>query len=492
MQPVELIRLALRSLRRQRARTLLTTLGVAVGACSLASSVSLGVGLRALINREFRERPGFWEVQVHTGHFPPPIPESDIPADKVKVEGEFDAARMHRIRRQLVERYQRDHTTQPLAKLTDDTIAAIAAMPDVDEVVTARFEQGQSYWRGKEAFVNVVSGRCDQPQLRERIIAGRAPNMTDAECVVSEMLLYELGVRNEAQMQAAIGTTIDVQFGYRRETLADMLAKLQITDVEKQTLAALIARSQAETKPEHKPVSGTFVIVGIVRAPVPSDDKKRGSFRYQWTTLHTGGPASEAIFRQMPEYKDGHYPFAEVKVRPGGELKTIVDSIEAKGFETDSAAEWFTAAKHEVTIIAAGLNVFSLVALMVAALGITNTLVTSVVERTREIGILKAVGATRSQVRRLFLVEGTIIGFAGGVLGLILARLIAGPADEFVKSQVQTVMKGRTMMTESIYTFPIWLTLATPLFATLVTTLAALYPAHRAAKIAPIEALRYG
>src|SRR5262245_55894635 len=114
----ELVRFALRGLRRQKARTLLTTLGVAVGACMLAFSVSLGVGLRGLVHREFHTRPSFWEIHVQPGLLPPPLAESEIPPEKVKVQGAFEGERATRLRGQLVRRYQARNLGTPPATLT--------------------------------------------------------------------------------------------------------------------------------------------------------------------------------------------------------------------------------------------------------------------------------------------------------------------------------------------------------------------------------------
>ena len=183
---------------------------------------------------------------------------------------------------------------------------------------------------------------------------------------------------------------------------------------------------------------------------------------------------------------------ADVRVTPGGDLPGTVKEIEALGFRTHSGAKWFAAAKREVTLIAAGLNLFALIALFVAAVGITNTLVTSVVERTKEIGILRAVGATRGQITGLFLTEGALIGCAGALLGLALAYALTLWADGWVQSLIAGQMDGQKMLSTTIFVFPSWLWAGSVCFAVGVTTLAALYPARRAANINPIEALRFG
>jgi putative ABC transport system permease protein len=143
-----------------------------------------------------------------------------------------------------------------------------------------------------------------------------------------------------------------------------------------------------------------------------------------------------------------------------------------------------------VTLISAGLNIFSFVALIIAAIGITNTLVTSVLERTREIGILKSLGAKDRTITLIFLLEGAIIGILGGTIGVVIAMIISGPADTLVKQLVQKVSRNR-LLTDKVFEFPIWLIAGAILFAVIVTTLAAWYPARRASRVEPVEALRH-
>jgi putative ABC transport system permease protein len=233
----------------------------------------------------------------------------------------------------------------------------------------------------------------------------------------------------------------------------------------------------------------------VVRIVTREERKKRTPLE-AWELINGGAflppAAGDELFGQLPWVKDAAVGSADVRVRPGGDLPGTVAAIDAMGFRTISGAKWFASAKREVTLIAGGLNLFAMIALLVAAIGITNTLVTSVVERTREIGILRAVGATRTQILGLFLLEGTIIGLAGSLLGLGLARGLAVPADRWVWGMIKKLEEGDRLIGSTVFVFPVWLYFASVMFAVLVTTAAAYYPATRAARVHPIEALRYG
>jgi putative ABC transport system permease protein len=129
------------------------------------------------------------------------------------------------------------------------------------------------------------------------------------------------------------------------------------------------------------------------------------------------------------------------------------------------------------------------VALLVAALGIANTMLMSVLERTREIGIMKAVGAGNGHLLCVFLLEGALIGLCGGALGLLFAWGASFPGDAWVRSMVTRDLK--IDLQESLFAFPPWLLLTVLLFAVAVTTAAAVYPARRAALVHPVAALRH-
>ena len=122
MRLTDLIRSAVGGLWQQKVRTALTLTGVAVGASSLAFSLSLGVGLRGMVDREFKSRPGFWEIDVHPGRAGRAA--ADPPPEKVAVAGDLSADRKARIREQLVGRYQALEGPGDPAPLTPDAVAA--------------------------------------------------------------------------------------------------------------------------------------------------------------------------------------------------------------------------------------------------------------------------------------------------------------------------------------------------------------------------------
>lgn len=530
MNPLQLLKFAVGGLWRQKVRTGLTLVGVTVGTCALAFSLALGLGLRAFIETEFKGRDDFWRVLVRVDE--PPPDESTIPPEKIKVEGKMSAERHARIREALVDRYQSTRAPKAPKLLTPDKLDTIRALPDVTEVRTYSVSDGR-LWTDtgdKPAPVFTTSGTL--ADLAPRLIAGRLPEAPGAnEIVVSEFALYQLGVRDDDDVAGAIGRTVKLEVGGVRNAQPFALARallgrkppeeltrtqmqalekltnalpqkidaFDLSAAEKLELQKLLEPPQEPTDERAgesgKTVTDTYRICGVVRVLTREEKKKHTPLdSWELNAAHAFLPPAtgEKLFGRLPWAGDGGFLSADVRVRPGGDLPGTVEAIEAMGYRTHSGAKWFAAAKREVTLVAAGLNLFALIALFVAGVGITNTLVTSVIERTKEIGILRAVGATRGQIVSLFLLEGAIIGLLGSALGLALARGLAAWADEWVRGLIQGQMDGQKMLSTTVFVFPWWLWVFSVVFAVVVTTLAALYPARRAARIHPIEALRYG
>ena len=524
----ELTRFALGGLWRQKVRTCLTLIGVTVGTAALAFSLSLGLGLRAFIDTEFQGRDEFWRVTVHVDE--PPPDAKDAPADKVAVRGNVAPERAERIREALVDRYVSRRQRRPPIPLTPEKLAVIAQLPDVAEVRTFRNLEGRLTTASSEkaAPVDAIAGTL--ADLQPRLIAGRLPKDSAAEIVLTELVLYDLGMGDDADLERALGLSVNLRVGGVRQSqplalaraltgrrptditaaqttvlgkvvqqLPDKLDAFDLTEAERAVLKHLLdAKPSAE---EERPrdsgvtVHEDYRVVGVVRLMMREERKKAGPLMAWELTqgdVYLTPPVGAELFGRLPWEKDGSVFMADVRVRPGGDLPGIAASIEAMGYRTISGAKWFASAKREVTLIAAGLNLFAFIALFVAGIGITNTLVTSVVERTKEIGILRAVGATRRQILGLFLAEGAFIGIVGSVVGLALAGGLAIPADAWVQGILRQQMEEEKFLSTTIFSFPWWLWIGSVLFAVGVTTVAAFYPARRAAKIHPIEALRYG
>lgn len=181
--------------------------------------------------------------------------------------------------------------------------------------------------------------------------------------------------------------------------------------------------------------------------------------------------------------------YSQIKVVANDEknLADIRKEIEAKGFATSSVVDTVSEIDNIFSTFRILLALLGAVALLVAGLGMFNTLTVSLLERTREIGLLKAMGMQPEEIRDLFLAESMIMGFLGGLLGLIVG-LILGKFLELILSIYSLLNSGDLI---SITNMPILFTISIILISFFVGVLTGIYPAKRATKISALNALRY-
>ena len=181
-------------------------------------------------------------------------------------------------------------------------------------------------------------------------------------------------------------------------------------------------------------------------------------------------------------YKEIFYNQLYVNVDSMDYVTQIQNELTNLGYEAYSNAEWVESEQKTLGYIQAVLGGMGAVSLLVAAIGITNTMMMSIYERTKEIGVMKVLGCDLRNIRSLFLLEAGFIGFIGGVIGLILSYTISFVINRIVAS-ASDYMSG-------ISYIPFWLAIVSLLFAILVGMVAGFFPARRAMKLSPLAAIR--
>lgn len=180
---------------------------------------------------------------------------------------------------------------------------------------------------------------------------------------------------------------------------------------------------------------------------------------------------------------------AKVRVTPVSAIPQVRKIVESQGFQTDYIGDTVKQINQVFTILRLVLGSFGLVALIVAALGMFNTMTVSLMERVREVGLMKAVGIKRKDIWRLFLIESLLIAVAGGLLGAALGWVLGVMGNVILNALAQAAGTATTKVT--FFIIPYWFFLLSILFAFLVGLLTGLYPARRATRISPLDALRY-
>jgi putative ABC transport system permease protein len=165
----------------------------------------------------------------------------------------------------------------------------------------------------------------------------------------------------------------------------------------------------------------------------------------------------------------------------------VQEAIKQMGFRTFSLMDFTRNLSRVFAILDLLLGIFGSLALAVASLGIVNTLVMAILERRREIGVLKALGASDRDVRQLFFAEAGVMGLVGGASGVFMGWGI-GRIIQFVTA---VYLQRQGIPAENIWLVPWWLVVGAMVFALAVSLGAGMYPASRAARLDPVEALRY-
>ena len=181
--------------------------------------------------------------------------------------------------------------------------------------------------------------------------------------------------------------------------------------------------------------------------------------------------------------RDIPYSYIMIKANTLEDVQPLQDELTEMGYMTESNLEFNESMQKQVRTIQLVFGAIGAVALLVAAIGIANTMIMSIYERTKEIGIMKVVGASIKNIRDIFLIESTMVGLMGGVLGVLLSLLVSFVLNKYL-------FAGDDMGGGFSSYIPVWLMLVSAIFSAVIGLLSGLLPAIRATKISAIDAIR--
>lgn len=300
-------------------------------------------------------------------------------------------------------------------------------------------------------------------QFNEMLVAGHFFSLDDVpEVVVADDLVDELGFASPAD---AVDQTITVS----TSGLAD-------------------ADNAGEFRFEKK--SLPVKIIGVIQPPSFGPRSMGGAVLMPVDLLEQlPGLVESQLWRMRREGTSFPDSYATVTVRADSPatVPSIVKAIEDQGFETQTVLSRLEDMRVAFLFIEGLLTAVGSVALIIAGLGIANTLLMTVLERYEEIGLYKAIGATDGDVRLMFLAEAAVLGLVGSLAGLALAAVVCWGLQWAVN--VYLAREGVTQPVDVFY-FPWWLLASAVAIATLMSVASGIYPASRAARVDPIKALR--
>jgi len=429
---------SLASLRKKKLRTFLTTFGVVIGIGALVSMMSFGLGIERNVTDQFKRMELFNYVMAFSGDSPFGgfLPGASSPVDKVALDG-------------------------PMLEKIRALKGAEAVFPD------ARFP-AQSRFRDKEefGFVQIIPVDASTRGLIQ-LRAGDFFSSADADAViVSDTFLRGAGVKD---FDSAIGQNLTISslyFDLERLKSLDFSSGLPIGRAEYSFRISGVSSRMG--------FGGALPIRSEIFVPEgTAASMKKLILTSLWDLFRGAGSQS--------------YGMVNIRASSPQAVESLKSQLHDMGLQTFALMDQLEEIKTGFLFLDMILAALGMIAIVVAALGIINTMVMSILERYTEIGVMKAVGATNGDVQKIFFFESGAMGFMGGLFGFGLGWLVS----QVINLLVNSFLSGQGVPQIHYFSFPWWLFLGAVFFAVLVSLAAGLYPASRAARVDPVLALRH-
>jgi putative ABC transport system permease protein len=450
MKLYDSIELAGRNLRESVLRNSLTTLGISVGVASLVAMLSLGIGLQQLASRRLqrsglfdsivvtsrRDLRGYNREQEETGPAPAESPDLNETA-RLKIANVAGVVEVYPDLRFITEvRFDdKPHLTM------------VAGLPFSSKDGDS-FEGMQGRFFSSEDSHEVILQKSFAAELLGK--SGRGPDEVNvaevAPPVLGKQLVMRYSERESSGQDAASYSVISHEMP---------LTIVGVTDLDPDSM-----RGSARAR--------LFIPQKLIETmrPMQAYDMRSSS----------GATSNQPIYSNVV-----------ARVSGAGKVDAVEQAIKKLGFNTFSILDATKSMRRFFAILDLFLGIFGSLALTVASIGIINTLVMAILERRREIGIMKAVGASDADVRGLFFAEAGAMGLLGGICGTALGWIIG----RVINFGTNIYLKRQGFPPEHIWAVPVWLVAGAVGFAFFVSLLSGLYPASRAARLDPVQALRY-
>jgi len=442
MMRQDLFELAARNMRNARLRNALTTMGIAVGVASLVAMLSLGIGLQAFANHQLM-KSGMFQTVFVTG-------KQDIRNREESAEENAD-------------KNSGNAKPEEAPVLNEDARNKIAALPGVEEVVP-EVRAGAEVVYGDKTNFTMLAGLPES--AREEDVVENVKGRFFSSATADEVLLQrDFAKKLEMVPESLLGKTLTVRYAERQNGDS---TSFSIERKEKQF--RIVGILDAEP-------FGGMRMISRARVFLPTGTAEAMNLMLAADT--------QQLVRSSPGART--YSMLTVRMKSAAYAEKVEASVKQMNYAAYSYLDATKSIRRFFSVLDMFLGIFGSLALAVAFLAIVNTLVMAVLERRREIGIMKALGASDADVKKLFFAEAATMGLTGGALGVALGWVI-GRAINFGSNLYLHKLK---MPAENLWTVPLWLVGGAIGFAVLVSVLAGIYPAARAARLDPVQALRY-
>ena len=457
MKSYDVAELAVRNLRESVLRNSLTTIGISVGVASLVAMLALGIGLQKLADRRL-EKSGLFDTVIVTSR-------REMRNFNREQEGDGPAP---------AESPSLDETArQQIERLPN----VLEAYPDIRFVTELRYKD--------KPHLTMVAGLPFSAENNEAFdgMAGSFFSSATAPEVILQKSFAEqlLGKASRDDQNVKVS-----------ELAKPLLGQQLLMRYAERTTASDSNGPQSTSSASYSVVSReqTLKIVGV--CDLDPDSLRQQARARVFLPL---GFAENLHVLQPGDLRDTTnvlggtptYTTVEVRVKSPKYVQSVEDLIKKMGFNTFSIVDATKNLRQFFAVLDLFLGIFGSLALAVASIGIVNTLVMAILERRREIGIMKAIGASDVDVKGLFFAEAGVMGIFGGAVGVALGWTIG----RVINVGANVYLKRQHFPPEQIWFVPWWLVAGAIAFAIVVSLISGLYPASRAARLDPVQALRY-
>lgn len=448
MSSIDIISMAIRNLFKRKLRTFLTILGVVVGTAAIVIMISLGIAMNDSFNEQLSMMGDITKISIYNPNY----------------WGGGGSSKN-----------QNDTT---ITKATINDLKKISGVKAVTPIA-------QEYWKFQSGrYVASFSVMGIDPAV-----------MADFGYKLGEGRL--LDENDTGQMNMVFGANIPMQFYKAGQRMNFYNNYGEQTEAPVDVLTDKIKMSYDYNFGEKNPnASESKTVVK------PYDIKVVGLLSEEDENSYTAIMSLEQMEKvqtaqrkfEKSEYgsrggsnNNNGYEMAYIKCNGINDVKAVTEELKNLGYEVYSPLDSVSSMQEISKSLQMLLGAIGAVSLFIAAIGITNTMIMSIYERTREIGIMKVIGAKLSDIKKLFLLEAVMIGFFGGVFGVVISVVASAILNNVGISFLESM---QTVEGSNISTVPIWLCFAALGFSSMVGLVAGYFPARKAMKLSALSALQ--
>lgn len=501
----DLLGSALAGLSQQKLRTSLTLAGVTLGAMLLFCSISGGLGMLNALTERLSVSGRLLTIRISSGLTNPPDDFADTFRDQIPES--VSAERRDRIAQGMALRSGKGRTPVPVTLAVLDSVREIDGVDQVTPVLSWNSGVVANGIKGNARLKGIRSGNAS---IADLLVLGKKLSGDSAnEVLVSEDFLFASGFRSDAAFADLIGTPLVLVERNRRARLSEgQLAVLRsslalrerfLSDdaaempeeqlaLVRREVAAIKGQLAAQDETVAEPTrSQELTIVGIYKSPDAKESQYvpalTDALRHQLLI-----PVETASQLRVQSGAAGQPIVAMVEAWDAESVPQVLERLRGRSYQCESLADIAQRIRTAVLMVSALVTAIAGGAFLIAALGMANTMIMNVLERRREIGILKSLGARDRDVLWMFLTEGLLVGAIGGVIGLLLGWLATHLGGDYIRAFVEQRLNAP--LDSALFLYPMWLVVGTPIVAGAVTVVASILPARRAARLDPVQTLR--